>query len=59
MDSPGLTIFVLFFGLSLLEALWSRNWISAGVWLAFGALFWALDRGIWSRRATPPRVRRG
>lgn len=62
MKSPGLTVFMLFFGLSLLEAFWSRNWIAAGFWVACGALFWALDRGIWSRPAArtgdPTRLER-
>lgn len=58
MNSPGLSVFIMFFGLSLVEAFWSRNWVSAGIWLACGALFWALDRGIWSRPTTKVGDRR-
>jgi len=39
----GLTIFVLFFALSLLDALQGRNWILAAVWLAVGLFFVAMD----------------
>lgn len=53
MRSPGLTVFVLFFGLGLVEALWGGHWISAGFWLTIGAAFWALDHFRWSRRTSP------
>jgi len=33
------TIFILFFGVSLLEALQSKNWIMAGLWLLIGLVF--------------------
>lgn len=59
MRSPGLTVFILFFGLSLVEALWSGNWITAGLWLAAGAAFWALDHTVWSRPTARPGGRRG
>ena len=55
MKSPGLTVFILFFGLSVVEALWGAHWVVAGCWVAAGVLFWALDRGIWSRET--PRSR--
>jgi hypothetical protein len=36
------TIFILFFGLSLLEAVQTRNWFRAVLWLALGLVFlWA------------------
>lgn len=47
-----ITIFALFFLMSLLEALGSQNWIVAGLWLAFGALFLRAD-------LSRPRERRG
>jgi len=37
------TIFLLFFSLSLLEALGSRNWVLAGLWFAVGILFLRAD----------------
>ena len=37
------TIFLLFFGVSVLEAFQSRNWIKAGLWLAIGIVFLAAD----------------
>ena len=37
------TVFLLFFGLSLLDALWSGHWIRAGLWLLFGLLFLRAD----------------
>lgn len=35
---PGtaITVFLLFFGLSLVDAISSRNWPRAGLWFAFG-----------------------
>lgn len=38
-----ITVFLLFFGLSLLEAFGSRNWITAALWLAVGVLFLRAD----------------
>jgi hypothetical protein len=32
-------VFLLFFGISLLDAIWTRHWVGAVLWLAFGALF--------------------
>jgi hypothetical protein len=37
------TVFVIFFGLSLIDAVWSRHWIGAMLWLAFGLLFVRAD----------------
>jgi hypothetical protein len=59
MKSPGLAVFVLFFGLSLLDALWNPNWIAAGFWLACGLGFWVLDRRVWNRPVTRADQRRG
>jgi uncharacterized membrane protein len=39
----GFTIFILFFGVSLLEAFQSGNWLKAVFWLAIGIAFLAID----------------
>ena len=44
MGSPGMAVFVLFFGIALLDALRSGEWPRAIFWLAVGAGFWALER---------------
>ena len=44
MPRPGLTVFVLFFGIALLDALRGGHWWRALFWLLIGALFWLLDR---------------
>ena len=36
---PGFTIFVLFFGLALLDAIQIRNWLQVGFWLLIGLIF--------------------
>jgi hypothetical protein len=38
-----ITVFLLFFGLSMLEAFGSRNWVTAALWLAVGLLFLRTD----------------
>jgi hypothetical protein len=40
---PNVAIFILFFGLSVVDAIWSHNWIRALLWLGFGALFLRAD----------------
>ena len=50
MAYAGLTIFVLFFGISLLDALAGGHWLRAGFWLAIGIVFWLLDRVRRARR---------
>lgn len=42
--STNLTIFALFFGISLLDALVSRNFWRAAFWLAIGALLVIVGR---------------
>ena len=37
------TIFLLFFGVSTLEAFQTRNWIKAGFWLAIAIVFLLAD----------------
>lgn len=49
MAYAGLTVFVLFFGISLLDAVAGGHWIRAGFWLAIGIVFWVLDRARRSR----------
>ncbi len=41
---PGFTIFILFFGISLLEAIRTVNWPRVGFWLLIGVFFLALDQ---------------
>jgi hypothetical protein len=48
MKYQGLTIFLVFFGVSLLDALWGGHWIRALFWVGIGLVFFALDR---ARRA--------
>jgi len=43
MKHPGITIFLLFFGISLLDALWGGHWLRAAFWLAVGIAFAAMD----------------
>lgn len=44
MGNPGVAIFLIFFGVSLLDALRGGHWARAALWIAVGVLFWALDR---------------
>ena len=37
------TVFLIFFGIALLDAIWSHHWVGAFLWLAFGALFLRSD----------------
>ena len=37
-------VFLLFFGLSLLEAFQTRNWLRAAFWLAIAIVFLYTDR---------------
>lgn len=39
----GFTIFLLFFGIALLQAFRSWNWVMIIFWLAMGLLFYWLD----------------
>jgi hypothetical protein len=39
----GFTVFLLFFGVSLLEAFETRNWLKAAFWLAIGVVFLVSD----------------
>jgi hypothetical protein len=37
------TVFILFFGVAMLEAFQTRNWVKAGFWLAIGLVFLLAD----------------
>ena len=36
-------VFILFFGISLLEAFQNASWLKAGLWLAIGTVFLLAD----------------
>lgn len=44
MKYPGMTIFLLFFGLSLLDAVWGGHLLRAAFWLAMALAIWGLER---------------
>jgi len=44
MRHEGLTVFLLFFGLALLDAIAENQWLRAAFWLAIGVGFVLLDR---------------
>ncbi|MEK6283874.1 MAG: hypothetical protein AABN95_26270 [Acidobacteriota bacterium] len=37
------TVFVLFFGVAMLETFQTRNWLKAAFWLAIGLVFLVAD----------------
>jgi hypothetical protein len=39
----GFTVFLLFFGISLLEAFRTRNWLNVAFWLAIAIMFLIAD----------------
>jgi len=39
----GFTVFILFFGVSVIEAFETRNWLKAAFWLAIGIVFLVAD----------------
>lgn len=41
--STNFTVFLLFFGVAMLEAFQTRNWIKAAFWLAIGIAFLLAD----------------
>jgi hypothetical protein len=43
MKHPGLTIFLVFFGISLLDAFWGGHWARGLFWVAIGLLFFVMD----------------
>lgn len=46
------TIFVLFFGVAVLEAFQTRNWIKAALWCAIGVVFLIADNFNWKTKET-------
>lgn len=40
---PGFTIFLLFFGLALLDAIQVQDWLKVGLWLLLGLAFLLAD----------------
>lgn len=44
MPRPGFVVFILFFGIALLDALRGGHWPRVAFWLVIAALFWLLDR---------------
>ena len=40
---PSFTIFILFFGISLLEAFRTRHWINVAFWVGVGIVFLVAD----------------
>ena len=43
MSWPGVTMFLLFFGIATMDALSSRNWLRIVFWVAMGVGFAFLD----------------
>jgi hypothetical protein len=37
------TVFLLFFGISAADAIWSHNWIRVLLWFLFGSMFLFAD----------------
>lgn len=58
MAYQGITIFILFFGISLLDALFTGNWVRAAFWIALGAAFFFFDRSRRERRSADEAERR-
>jgi hypothetical protein len=49
-----LTIFLLFFGIALLDAIRGGHWLRVAFWLLVGALFYVADRRQPASRAPKP-----
>jgi hypothetical protein len=41
----GFTVFLLFFGVAILEAFQTHNWLKAVFWLAIGFIFLSMEIG--------------
>ena len=54
MSWPGITMFLLFFGIATMDALTSRNWIRIVFWVAMAIAFAVLD-WVGQRRRVPTR----
>ena len=55
MSWPGITMFLLFFGIATMDALTSRNWIRIVFWVAMAIAFAVLDWVGQRRRVSLPR----
>lgn len=55
MRHEGLVVFLLFFGLALLDAVAAGHWLLVILWLAVGACFVLLDSWSQRRHVTPRR----
>ena len=55
MKNAGMTVFLLFFGISLLDAVVGGHWYRALFWVGIGVAFWALERGFRGKHVEPPR----
>jgi uncharacterized membrane protein YjjP (DUF1212 family) len=55
MRYTGITIFLLFFGISLLDALWGGHWLRALLWIIIGLVFYAMDNALRWRSASPDK----
>jgi len=53
MSWPGVTMFLLFFGIATMDALTSRNWLRIVFWVAMAIAFAVLDRMGQRRRVFP------
>ncbi len=51
MRYQSLTIFALFFGITLLEAIQGKHWLSAFAWFCVGLFFVAIDL-LWPMKDT-------
>ena len=52
MQHAGLTLFLVFFGISVLDAFDGGNWLRFLFWIGVGLIFWGLER----ERHRTPRV---
>lgn len=52
MSWPGVTMFMLFFGIATMDALTSRNWVRIVFWVLMGVAFAVLDWWGQHRRAS-------
>jgi hypothetical protein len=50
MSKPGFTVFLLFFGVALLDAVQGGAWPRIAFWVGAGIAFWLLERWGLSRR---------
>lgn len=55
MPNQDLTIFILFFGVSVLDAFRSGDLVRAGFWFVIGLVFWTADRFTKAQRSAEKR----